>query len=83
MKATCPVLVAFLVAGLLPAVCAGQDVPLKEKPKTGDIPYGKIVYVDDGKCPKGEIKEITGGSQEKGVPRKVRCVKAPDKAPKS
>jgi hypothetical protein len=49
----------------------------KEKPATGDIPLGQIVYVDDGTCPKGEVKEITGGSQDKGIPRKVRCVKRP------
>jgi uncharacterized protein DUF6719 len=42
------------------------------------VPYRKIVYVDDGTCPQGEVKEITGGSQAKSVPRKVRCVKRPD-----
>jgi hypothetical protein len=51
---------------------------LKEEPPTGSVPYRKIVYVDDGTCPKGEVKEITGGSQAKSVPRKVRCVKRPD-----
>jgi hypothetical protein len=51
---------------------------LKEEPPTGSVPYRRIVYVDDGTCPKGEVKEITGGSQVKSVPRKVRCVKRPD-----
>jgi hypothetical protein len=51
---------------------------LKEEPPTGSVPYRKIVYVDDGTCPQGEVKEITGGSQAKSVPRKVRCVKRPD-----
>jgi len=49
----------------------------KEKPATGDIPYGKVVYVDDGTCPEGQVKEITGGSQDKRIPRTVRCVKRP------
>lgn len=51
---------------------------LKEEPPTGSVPHRKIVYVDDGACPKGEVKEITGGSQAKSIPRKVRCVKRPN-----
>jgi hypothetical protein len=50
---------------------------LKKEPPAGQVRYGKIVYVDDGTCPRGEIKEITGGHQEKSIPRKVRCVKRP------
>ena len=48
---------------------------LKEEPPNGALPYRKVVYVDDGTCPAGEVKEITGGSQEKSIPRTVRCVK--------
>lgn len=71
----------FLWVGLLaPGVCFADNVYLKKMPKEGDIPFGKIVYVDDGACPKDEVKEVTGGSQVKDVPRKVRCVKRPDKA---
>ena len=51
---------------------------LKEEPPAGSVAYRKIVYVDDGTCPKGEVKEITGGSQTKSIPRKVRCVKRPN-----
>lgn len=50
---------------------------LKEEPAKNALPRGKIVYVDDGTCPPGEIKEITGGNQDKGLPRQVRCVKRP------
>ncbi len=75
-------MLVFLCAGVLaPAVCLSENVYLKKMPKGGDIPYGKIVYVDDGECPKGEVKEVTGGSQVKNVPRKVRCVKRPVKTP--
>lgn len=75
---------AFLWVGLLtPGVCFSENVYLTKMPKGGDIPFGKIVYVDDGECPKGEVKEVTGGSQVKDVPRKVRCVKRPDKAPRT
>lgn len=76
--------VAFLWVGVFtPAVCFSENVYLKEMPKEGDVPFGKIVYVDDGKCPKGEVREVTGGSREKAVARKVRCVKRPDKAPRT
>jgi hypothetical protein len=61
------------------AAQAGPTV-LKEVPKEGDIPYGKVILVDDGTCPKGEVKEVTGGSRAKAIPRKTRCVKRPAKA---
>jgi hypothetical protein len=49
---------------------------LKEEPLRA-LPYRKVVYVDDGTCPKGEVKEITGGSEAKSIRRTVRCVKHP------
>lgn len=65
---------------LLSSPCQSQTKVeyLKVEPPKGSVPYRKVVYVDDGTCPKGEVKEITGGSQEKSVPRTVRCVKRPD-----
>ena len=66
------------LGALLPALCRSADIPLTEMPKDGEIPYGKVVYVDDGKCPKGEVKEVIGGSWGKSVPCKVRCVKRSD-----
>jgi hypothetical protein len=66
------------LAALLPSVCQAKAEYLKEEPPKGAIPYGKIVYVDDGTCPSGEVKEITGGSLQRSIPRKVRCVKRPD-----
>jgi hypothetical protein len=51
---------------------------LKEVPPAGALRYLQIVYVDDGTCPAGEVKEITGGDQRRGIVRKVRCVKRPD-----
>jgi len=66
-------LMAALFA-IAPAALAAPDV-LKEVPKDGTIARGKVVYADDGKCPKGEIKEITGGSQQLSIPRKTRCIK--------
>ena len=70
-----------IVGAVMPAVCFSAIVYLKEMPKEGDVPFGKIVYVDDRKCPKGEVKEVTGGNREKATPRQVRCVKRPDRSP--
>ena len=70
-----------LIGAVIPVVGFSETVYLKEMPKEGDIPFGKIVYVDDRKCPKGEVKEVTGGSREKAIPRQVRCVKRPGPSP--
>lgn len=61
-----------------PLLATAATDTLKEMPQPGDLPRGRTVYVDDGKCPKSQVKEVTGGSQEKGLPRTVRCVKRPD-----
>ena len=66
------------LAAILPSVCQAKVEYLKEEPPKGAIPYLKIVYVDDGTCPSGEVKEITGGSLQRSILRKVRCVKRPD-----
>ena len=70
-----------VVAGVLAAIAAQASQPvLKEVPKEGELRRGEVVLVDDGSCPKGEVKEITGGSREKAIPRKTRCVKKPAKS---
>ena len=50
---------------------------LKEHPALGTLPPGMVVYVDDGRCPEGEITELVGGSASQGIPRRERCVKRP------
>jgi hypothetical protein len=78
MKIRAHLIVAMLgLAACLPSVCQSKVEYLKEEPPPGAIPFGKIVYVDDGTCPSGEVKEITGGSNQRNIPRKVRCVKRP------
>jgi hypothetical protein len=73
------ILLSLLAAAmLLPLVGYGKTEILKELPKSGTIPYGKVVYVDDGTCPQGQVKEVTGGSQQKSIPRKIRCVARPE-----
>jgi hypothetical protein len=72
---------AAALAGILLVTAANTPFAAtgypKKAPKDGEVPHGKVVIVDDGKCPKGEVKEITGGSHDKGIPRKTRCIKRP------
>jgi hypothetical protein len=78
MKTPALVLATTLAFGVsLPCQSQQKIEYLKEEPPKGALPYRKTVYVDDGTCPKGEVKEITGGSQEKSIARTVRCVKRP------
>jgi len=78
MKMHTLVFAAFLVFAVsLPCQAQAKVEYLKQEPPKGALPYRKVVYVDDGSCPKGEVKEITGGSEDRAIPRAVRCVKRP------
>jgi hypothetical protein len=35
---------------------------LAEEPAAGELAHGQRVFVDDGSCPSGQIKEVIGGS---------------------
>jgi hypothetical protein len=48
---------------------------LPRDPPGGTLPYMEIVFVTDDSCPRGEIKELTGGNNQLGIGRKRRCVK--------
>jgi len=70
--------IALASAALLPCVARAKIEYLKEEPPKETLRQGDVVYVDDGTCPAGEVKEVTGGNSRKSIPRKVRCVKRPD-----
>lgn len=53
-------------------VAAPSKSRLRAEPAAGQLPSGQRVLVDDGSCPKGQIKEVTGGSSSSG--RQRRCV---------
>jgi Family of unknown function (DUF6719) len=63
------------------SMSACSPTVLREMPATGTIPTGHIVYVDDGGCPLGQVKEVTGGSLTPDIPRRIRCVDYPTTAP--
>lgn len=45
-----------------------------------NCPLDRGPYVDDGRCPAGEVKKITRGNQKTGFARQVECVKRPRSA---
>jgi hypothetical protein len=63
-------------------IVAGSFVPasaqkvLNKEPPRGALKQGQVVLVDDGSCPAGRIKEISGGKGEgKGSVKRVkRCI---------
>lgn len=50
----------------------GQAIVRATEPRSGTLPTGAVVYVDDYSCPDGEIKKLTGGSST--MPRQRECV---------
>ncbi len=58
---------------------------LRHEPPKGRLPAGQAVLVDDGSCPKGQIKEVKAGSnrslktgeQLRGSMRTYRCIAHP------
>jgi len=59
---------SLVFCALLSTSVVAQQV-LKEDPPRGALASGAKVLVDDGTCPAGEIKELTGGP-----PRTSRCI---------
>jgi hypothetical protein len=48
---------------------------LPREPDPGELRLGQRVYVDDGTCPSGQVKEVAGATlTESGVTRTRQCV---------
>jgi uncharacterized protein DUF6719 len=48
---------------------------LTREPDDLDLRLGQRVYVDDGTCPQGQVKEVTGAKlTPTGIQRTRRCV---------
>ena len=69
--------------GLSTVTTAADELQIVGKePPTGALHSGETVLVDDGTCPKGQIKEITSEHNPKqggGAARHRRCVPDPRK----
>ena len=64
-----------LVVAAVPATAALTPRGSAMEPAAGTIATGVSVLVDDGTCPAGQIKQITGGDTKRGVARVRRCVR--------
>ena len=46
---------------------------VEREPGPGAMQFGQIIYVNDGSCPAGKVKQVTAGSS-RGTPRTRSCV---------
>ncbi len=77
---------AFILAVALstPAGVADAQQVLKNEPPVGGLRSGEVVFVDNGKCPKGQILRFSAGvmvgrnpTAAGGQGRKRECVPRP------
>jgi len=73
---------AVTVTLTLSAAAPAQTKILKQEPPMGALKEGQRVLVDDGKCPMGQIREVTGGNHVKvggrdRIERTWRCISRP------
>ena len=71
--ATIFVVSSFSTAALLVSGPANAQV-LKSEPAEGNLASGRKVLVDDGTCPAGQIKQVTGGSKINHIARSSICI---------
>jgi hypothetical protein len=71
-KMKTPVVVLAMLV-LIIAEGRAQQI-FKTEPPEQAIRRGRTIYVDDGTCPKGQIKMIVGGNKEKQIRRQRSCV---------
>jgi hypothetical protein len=70
-----------LIAAIISVGLAGAALAqLKQEPAMGALKEGEVVLVDDGSCPKGQIKRVVGGNHFtvggfKKIQRKRSCVR--------
>jgi Family of unknown function (DUF6719) len=74
---------AAVFSGIM-VVTVGLAMPavaqvLKQEPPMGQLREGETVLVDDGTCPKGQIKQVVGGNHVKAggfkhIVRTHKCI---------
>jgi peptidoglycan hydrolase-like protein with peptidoglycan-binding domain len=60
-----------------PVTSPSQAIIVQSEPPTGSLRHGQVILVDDGTCPAGQIKEVTGGRSNERVQRTRRCIPRP------
>ncbi len=76
MRATC---ISIVLAAAFAATGALAQTILKTEPPMGALREGQTVLVDDGRCPAGQIRRVTGGNHvaaggHKHITRSSVCV---------
>jgi hypothetical protein len=74
---------AFVLLLTLLSTPAGAQYILKADPAKDSLMAGQKVYVDDGSCPAGQIKEITAADRKAGIMNRTSQCIALDVAAKS
>ncbi len=69
----------LLISAVLTLVTPAVAQVLKTEPRMGALREGQVVLVDDGTCPRGQIKQVIGGNHVevggfKQVKRQRRCI---------
>lgn len=67
----------ILIAVALAFGLASCQSVLKAEPPKGSLATGQKVLVDDGSCPPGQVKQVTGATP--GTPRIKQCVPMPQR----
>ncbi len=70
---------ALAVIAVLAAAPPLRAEILKKEPAMGALREGQVVLVDDGSCPAGQLKQVTGGNHVKAggtkhIERSYKCV---------
>ena len=66
---------SLAVLGLLALASTAQATVLSREQDILDLKLGQRVRIDDGTCPAGQIKEVSGAKMgETGIVRARRCV---------
>lgn len=76
------VAIAVSVVAACAAAPSFAQTILKREPPMGALTDGQIVLVDNGRCPKGQIQQVTGGNHVKAggtkqIVRTYACVPRP------
>lgn len=66
--------ISLVAAALLVATAVEAQTVYKVEPPEGKVAPGVKILVDDGSCPAGQIKEVTGGSKTMHMARSSRCI---------
>jgi hypothetical protein len=73
-----PVIFAALCAMTLLSQSARAAEQVGRETDITELRLGQRILVDDGSCPSGQIKEVSGAQlSQNGVVRVVRCVPRP------